>query len=236
MTYIYAALVALCLVGVGLFLAFRTKQATAKSLIAKTFASLVFVALAVVGLLNAGNIIVKAMFILALVCGLIGDIILDLKIMHPENKKTYFNFGTLMFGTGHILYFIGVFMYLSNLAPAVVSQYWWVALCALGVSVVMAIATVKSAPMLKLDMTGYKWQCGLYSTLLTFMMIISICISFVVPMCWILAAGFTLFLASDLVLSTQYFGGKEQNKKLIVINHVLYYVAQILLASFLFFI
>ena len=236
MIYIYSALVALCLVGVGLFLALRTKQANAKSLIAKTFASLVFVALAIVGLLNAGNIVVKAMFILALVCGLIGDIILDLKIMYPDNKKIYFNFGTLMFGTGHILYFIGVYIYFMALAPAVVSQYWWVALCALGASIIMAIVIIKSAPKLNLDMTGYKVPCAIYSVLLTFMMIISICISFVVPKCWILAAGFTLFLASDLVLSTQYFGGKEKNKALICINHILYYVAQILLASFIFFI
>ena len=233
MLYIYSFLTVLCLVSVGIFLLLRTKQADEKSLIAKTFASFIFIALAVISLVNVGNTLVKAMFILALVCGLIGDVILDLKIMYPEKKSTYFNFGTLMFGMGHILYFLGVIIYISD---KTVTGFWWMALAALGLSIVMSLLTVKGAPMLKLDMTGYKWQCGLYSVALTFMMVISICLAIVIPICWILAVGFTLFLASDLVLSTQYFGGKEANKTLIVINHVLYYVAQILLATFIFFI
>lgn len=234
MLYVYCFLAVLCLVSVGVFLMLRTQKANENSLIAKTFASLVFVTLGVISLIKAGNVEVKAMFVLGLVCGLIGDIILDLKIMYPEKKKTYFNFGTLMFGMGHILYFLGVVIFIADKA---VTGFWWLALAALALSVVLSLLIVKMSPKLKLDMTGYKWQCGLYSVALNFMMLISVCLAICWnPICWILAVGFTLFLASDLVLSMQYFGGKEQSTPLIVVNHVLYYVAQILLATFIFFI
>ena len=234
MIYVYCFLVLLCLASVGTFLMLRTQKANENSLLAKTFASLVFVALGAISLITIGNVQVKAMFILGLVCGLIGDIILDLKIMHPEKSRTYFNFGTLMFGMGHILYFLGVVIFIGGKA---VTGFGWMALAALALSIVLSLLIVKCAPMLKLDMTGYKWQCGAYSVALIFMMLISICLAICgQPICWLLAVGFTLFFASDLVLSTQYFGGKESNKKLIIINHVLYYVAQLLLASFVFFI
>ena len=234
MLYIYVALTILCLASVGVFLHLRTRSASEFSLVAKTFASLVFVAIGVISLFKAGNIQVKALFVLGLVCGLIGDIILDLKIMHPMKGKTYFNFGTLMFGLGHIIYFLGVLALINN---KTVTGFLWLALSALALSVVMSLLIVKMSPKLGLDMTGYKWQCGLYSTALIFMMLISICLAICwQPICWIMAVGFTLFLASDLVLSMQYFGGKEKNKALIVVNHVLYYAAQILLASFIFFV
>lgn len=234
MLYVYIALAILCLASVAVFLKLRTRSASEFSLVAKTFASLVFVAIGVISLFKVGNVQVKALFVLGLVCGLIGDIILDLKIMHPMKGKTYFNFGTLSFGLGHVLYFLGVVLYISD---KTVTGFWWMALAALALSIVLSLLIVKMSPKLKLDMTGYKWQCGLYSVALNFMMLISICLAICWrPICWIMAVGFTLFLASDLVLSMQYFGGKEKNKALIVVNHVLYYIAQILLASFVFFI
>jgi len=52
----------------------------------------------------------------------------------------------------------------------------------------------------------------------------------------LLSVGLISFLASDLVLSLQYFGGKQDSKNLTIVNHILYYIAQILIASFIFFI
>ena len=59
------------------------------------------------------------------------------------------------------------------------------------------------------------------------------CIVNILPM-YVLSIGFVLFLLSDLVLSMQYFGDKLHDKKLIIINHSLYYLAQIIIAMFLF--
>ena len=54
------------------------------------------------------------------------------------------------------------------------------------------------------------------------------------PIFWIFAAGMLVFLFSDLILSMQYFGGKDQ-KIFIYINHIAYYLAQIMFALFMLF-
>lgn len=46
--------------------------------------------------------------------------------------------------------------------------------------------------------------------------------------------GMILFLLSDVVLSMMYFGGRPKDKTLCVINHALYYAAQICIASFIY--
>lgn len=233
MLYVSIAFAVLCLVAVGVFLAWRTKQANAKSLMAKTVASVFFILMAVVSLFVPGNVQTKILFVFGLVCGLIGDIILDLKVMYPADSQKYLNFGTLMFGIGHLCYLAGV---LILVLPYQVTGFWWMTGSALALSFALAAVIQVMSPKLKLDMTGFKWQSILYSAELTFMMLISICLSLVFPIMWILAAGFTLFLASDLVLSMQYFGGKQDSKVLTIVNHVLYYLAQVLIAGFLIFI
>lgn len=221
-------------VSVFLFLIKRTQQATEKSLILKSFASLMFVAIGALSLLKINDTPTKALVCLGMVCGLIGDIILDLKVMYPEKSKTYFNFGTLMFGVGHVLYFMSIVLYIQN---QVVTGFGWVALSSLLFAIVISILIVKFSPKMKLDMLGYKTQCILYSTLLVFMALITTVLAICgIKLCWILASGFVLFFVSDLILSMQYFGNKEQNKAMIIANHVLYYVAQLLIASWIFFI
>lgn len=229
----YIILAVLLVASVTLFLTLRTKQANEKSLIAKTFASLVFVAISVLAIVQEPAKF-KALFSLGLVCGLVGDIILDLKVMYPEKSKTYFNFGTLMFGIGHTLFFMAVLVYKEGM---VLTGFWWVALSSLLFGAMISYLIIKLSPKMNLDMTGYKPQCMAYSTLLIFMMLISLMLAICnVKLCWILADGFALFFVSDMVLSMQYFGGKEQNKVLIIVNHVLYYLAQLAIASWVFFV
>ena len=50
----------------------------------------------------------------------------------------------------------------------------------------------------------------------------------------LIVVGAALFLLSDLVLSLIYFEGNE-SRVLIVVNHVLYYVAQFLIALSLYY-
>ena len=67
------------------------------------------------------------------------------------------------------------------------------------------------------------------------MRFISVIIGVYEPIFFIFASGIVLVLLSDLVLSMMYFGGKQDNKVLCVINHVLYYIGEILVMAFLFF-
>ena len=51
----------------------------------------------------------------------------------------------------------------------------------------------------------------------------------------LLIAGAALFLCSDLVLSMIYFDGNE-SRVMIVVNHVLYYAAQFLIALSIYYV
>ena len=233
MVYIYSLLVALFIIAVTLFLIIRVSYKNEHSLVLKTIASLIFVAIGLLSIIKGNDIRLKAMFTFGLVCGLVGDILLDLKVMYKQQEKVYLNCGMLVFGMGHIAYFFGLLIYISD---KVLTGYGWVLLSAFCLSLLIGALIVRFAPKLKLDMAGYKWQNFLYSSVLVFMTLSSVCLAIVVSYVWIMAIGFILFLASDLVLSMQYFGGKADSKGLTIANHVLYYVAQLLLATFVFFI
>lgn len=231
--YVYSSIVALCVISVALFLSIRTVGANSHSLIFKTFASLMFVIIGALSIISGANPKVKILFVLGLVFGLVGDILLDLKVMHPDSESTYLNSGMMMFGCGHVLYFLGIIIFVADKD---VTGFGWVLLSGLVFSLIVGALIVKFAPNLKMNFTGYKIQNWLYSSVLIFMTIISVALAVVLPATIPLAVGFVLFLASDLVLSMQYFGGKQSSNGLTIANHVLYYVAQILIASFVWFI
>lgn len=226
----YIVFTCLCIACMIAFLCVRIKKTSSLSLVLKTVASLMFVCIAVTSLLKHSSGITSAMFILGLMFGLFGDMLLDLKVM--EDSKTFFNFGTLSFAVGHVLYFLGILTYLKG---KIVTGFWWVVLFSLLLSLLCGFMLVKFSGSLKLDLAGYKGQCGGYSSLLIFMTLVSVCLALVIPYVWVLAVGFILFLASDMVLSMQYFGGKQDSKVLTIVNHTLYYLAQILIASFVVF-
>ena len=87
-----------------------------------------------------------------------------------------------------------------------------------------------------LEFGKFKWQSMLYAFVLVFMSAFTIYLACLQIEFIIMAVGITLFLLSDLVLSMQYFGGKTEDKFLTIVNHGLYYAAQILVATFLFLI
>jgi uncharacterized membrane protein YhhN len=96
-TYILGALsLVLCIV----FCIFRSKQANVWSLALKTSASLAFVLCGLFAI-NATASYTSTLFIIAgLVFGLVGDIVLDLKIMYPTQSNQYFVTGTSAFAIG----------------------------------------------------------------------------------------------------------------------------------------
>ena len=233
MIYAYSTLIALCIVCVTVFLMLRTRKASAKSLVFKTLASIMFVMIGALSLVSDTNTKTKVLFAIGLMFGLVGDVLLDLKVMDKESESTYLNTGMMMFGSGHILYFLGIIVFTADKN---VTGFGWVLLSALVFSLLVGALIVKFAPQLKMDFSGYKLQNWLYSSVLIFMTIISVALAIVLPETIPLGIGFVLFLASDLILSMQYFGGKQNNALYTTFNHVLYYLAQLLIASFIWFI
>lgn len=230
-------LVALCVVGVALFLTVRVTKGGIIAVLLKTLASFLFVAIGILGAVYNGFGQVSLFILLGLLCGLIGDILLDLKVVYKEHNDIYLNSGMASFGLGHIFYFIGLFVFVFNITRDSSTPIYIPVLIGLGCSLLLSVVIYFATKVMKLNFGKFFFQSSGYTLLLTSLSAISICFAlFYSASIWVFAAGATLFLLSDLVLSLNYFGGQENNKTLVIINHVLYYSAQILIAVFLSFI
>ena len=204
----------------GGLIAFLTKTLASFSLVTSTFL--------VTALTDSPYRLVMALIGIGLLCGMIGDMVLDLKVIY-DNDKVYLNSGMFAFGMGHIAYFIALTLHAQALEINLLIPL----LVATGGAIVLTAGTILSSKTMKLEFGKYLWQTISYSFALTFMAVYSLMLA-INGGIWLLFAGFVVFFLSDIVLSFQYFGGKINNKALIVINHELYYAAQIIIFGTLF--
>jgi len=176
---------------------------------------------------NDNNLVI-AFLIIGLLMGMIGDIVLDLKVIY-NNDKTYLNSGMLSFGIGHIFYFVAFTMLslskdISVLMPILV---------ACGVAVVLTIGITLSSKKMNLNFGNFLWQTVAYTFILSFMTVYSLVLLITGGLGMLGFIGMLLFFISDIILSFQYFGGKISSKPLIILNHLFYYGAQIVLVALL---
>ncbi len=209
-----------------IFCVVRAKQATVWSLILKTLASVCFILCGIYAVYEIGSNTINLLIIAGLIMGLIGDILLDLKIMYADDGDKYFVAGTTSFIVGHIFYFVGVLLYNNSVLA---DHLLWNILASVGVAVVLTLVIMLSSKKMGMDFGKMLWLVIIYSFILTFMTAFTVSIAIYVPMFWIFASGMIAFFLSDLVLSMQYFGGRTE-KIWIYVNHFLYYAAQILIA------
>ena len=204
----------------------RARKANVTSLMFKILSSVCFILCGLFALKQTVSTNFNLLVIAGLVMGLIGDILLDLKIMYPEQNDTFFTNGTASFAIGHIFYFVAVAFYND---AVLASHLGWNILAAAGVGILMTAIIMLLSKPLNLNFGKHKYTVAVYSFLLTFMMAYSIAIAIFNPIFWIFAGGMIAFFLSDLVLSMQYFGGRGE-KVWIFVNHILYYLAQSMLA------
>lgn len=234
----------LCVLTTCIFLYFRVNKGGVAGVLTKALASLCFILLALflsaskVGASYYGSYAIT-LLIAGLVCGLIGDIVLDLKVIYPFHQNKYLAGGMTSFSLGHIFYIAALILFASNEVELFASPHIIpLAIIAGGSLILSFVIWIVSVKVLKLKFEKFTAMVNFYSFILLFTTALSSYLIFVVsslPM-FVLAIGFVLFLLSDLVLSMQYFGGKQDDKKLIVINHSLYYAAQIIIATFIYFV
>lgn len=233
----------ICFLTVSLFLYTRIKRGGVEGVVTKSLASLSFILLAVfltatkTGL-NYYNSFAVCCIISGLVCGLIGDILLDLKVIYPFHQNKYLTYGMTSFGLGHLFYITSLILFAQNTINLFAEKWLYLAII-FAVSILLTVIIYyASKKILKFKFDNFGKIVNLYTFILLLATVISIYLSFLptgLPI-YILAIGFVLFLLSDLVLSMQYFGGKQEDKSLIFINHLLYYLAQIVIAMFIFFV
>lgn len=227
----YIVMVAAIVIIVSCFITLRVKRGGVYALAVKAIASMGLIVAAFYGIIEQGYKDAYSFIILGLIFGLIGDILLDLKVIYRQHDEFYTNAGMLSFGIGHLMYLVAIIS-LSN-----ISGRWIAAVVAVVVAIAISSLIMWLGPkFLKLDFGRFFWQSYVYSFLLLFMMSFSVYLSFMSPRLWFFGAGLSMFLLSDLILSTQYFGNKLDSKLLIIVNHATYYVAQILIMSAIFFI
>ncbi len=170
---------------------------------------------------------ISLIFLLGLVCGLLGDLYLAIRPLEKkEADKCVINGGILYFSLGHIFYFIallllGKFSYLSLI-----------------LGIVMTIVIYFGSQILKFEMGKAKIASLIYTFII--FMFVGQAVGFAGfkdynTFSVMILVGAILFSISDLILAPIYF--KESYPKwMIIINYITYYGAQLLIAASILYI
>ncbi len=221
-----------------LFLVLRVRKKRVPAVIAKAVTSVFFIISALAALyslLPKSNDSKAAMtygfaIVIGLVCGLLGDIWLDLKFAFPDNDKIFTYGGFLSFAAGHVFYFIAVY---TMFTPGTK----WLIIAAV-LSVLVGVFFYVGEKLLGLKYGPFKTIVACYVTELVFVMlsaVISLIEAIVAGSDFIsqlvVSIGMILFLISDAILSNTYFKEGYDRPFDIISNHVAYYLAQFILAA-----
>ncbi len=164
------------------------------------------------------------------VFGMLGDIYLDQKWVYPQHNDNYLYAGFISFGIGHFFYIAAMF---HNMGFGIKDF-----LVPIVVGVVVAVFTLATEKPTKCHFGKFKAIVTVYclvigtmtGTTLWSMIQSGFAVHYIV-----FQAAAILFLISDIILSSMYFGNKN-NSVNFVLNHGTYYAAQFLIALSVFLI
>ena len=207
-----------------------------KAAFIKSLVSALFIAVGIYGAFrssDAGRAIMSPFVLFGLVCGLLGDVWLDLKYVFPEKDEPLTYAGFLAFGVGHVAYIAGM---LFAYYPAGKPMYVLVPLL---LAVLMSIGNAVLEKPMGLCFGKMKPTVLAYGVLL----FATVALSGSLALCYgwkertlnLFFIGAVLFALSDLVLSGTYFGKGKDRPIDIILNYISYYPAQFLIALSLLF-
>ena len=215
----------------------KIKAYSIKAVLLKSVVSVLFIMVGVYGTwlsASKGNAVLLCPFVvLGLVCGLLGDIWLDLKYVFPEKDEPFTYAGFCVFGVGHILYIIGMLLtYYPSGKPMTVFVPILLAL-------VLSIGNAVLEKPMKLSYGKFKPVVIAYGVILFAMVLISgnlaLYYGWVKTPLNLIFIGGVSFAISDLILSGTYFGTGKERPIDLTLNYITYYTAQFLIASSLVF-
>lgn len=214
------------ILSVLLFLYVRVKIAGVPGLLSKTFASFLFIFLAIViSMQNSVAIPYASLIVVGLILSMLGDIFLDLKIVYPKDSDLYLYAGMLAFTVAHIFYVASLWNTFSFSL--------WQLFSAFLLAGFFSLLVILLEKPLKMNMGKFKTPSFLYGTFLTFTLLTSIVGGNTqgFSLRWkLMLAGAVLFLISDLILSQMYFAKNKNTSLNVVLNHATYYAAQFFIA------
>ncbi len=230
----------LCSVGAVLLVWYILEKIKARSLKAvfiKSAVSFLFLALgACAWFLSAqrGAASVTGVFVLSgLLCGLLGDIWLDLKYVYSEQDNAFTYAGMGAFSVGHILYIIGLLLqFYPQGKPLYAIVPFLLAAAASTINLLL------EKPM-RLRYGKMKPVVFVYGVLL--FSAVALSGSLALACGWqektlnLFFAGTILFAVSDVILSGTYWGEGKDRPVDLALNYLTYYPAQYLIAVSLLF-
>ena len=230
---LYTCTVLLGLFSLVGFLFLRVKKTNVKSLMLKSVTSVMFI-LTGVFLTIAKPSLYAALIVGGLVCGILGDIWLDMKFMYRQDEDFLTKAGFSSFTFGHFFYIAAII--------AGSSQFKLVSIpMSLVVGVIAALVIYFGEKVMKLKYhANYKIISTLYGGLLFFVTAMSFNCAFLggfkenLHLVTFFIGGI-FFIISDIILSGTYFGEGKNRPVDIVTNHVTYYIAQFVIASSILF-
>ena len=220
-------------IALTLFLIEKTKRYSVKAAMIKSACSLLFIAVAAVGLYKNGQHVLALYVILGLLLGLLGDIWLDFIYVYKDNEKAFTYAGFIMFALGHVLYISGMFheFYRGENVLYVILPFVF--------GLILGLCTILLEKPMKLKYGDMKLIACLYAVTLFSMpataVSLMILTNFQVPTLIMISAGGVLFAISDLILSGTYFGEGKERPVDIITNAITYYAAQYTIAFAMFF-
>ena len=232
---VYWILIACGVVALVVYTREKIRAYSLKATLLKAVVSVLFIAVGVLGLAVSTSPNLMGVFVvIGLVCGLLGDIWLDLKYVFPEQNAMLTYAGFASFGVGHVLYLLDM---LSQYYPADAPAY---AIVPFVLAVAMSIGNALLEKPMKLDYGRMKPVVVAYGVLLFSTLMVSGSLALYYG--WqnltlnVLFAGAVLFTASDLVLSTTYFGSGHEQPIDFILNYFTYYPGQFLIATSIMFV
>ena len=216
----------------------KIRAYSVRAVLLKSSVSVVFIMVGIYGAwlsASKGNASLLCPFVvLGLLCGLLGDIWLDLKYVFPEKDEPFTYAGFCVFGVGHILYIAGM---LLNCYPTGKPMTLIVPVL---LALVLSIGNAVLEKPMKLSYGKFKSVVIAYGVILFAMVLISG--SFALYYGWektslnLIFVGGVFFAISDLILSGTYFGTGKERPIDLALNYITYYAGQFLIASALVFI
>lgn len=209
----------------GLFIKMEHEEKYVLADILKGSASLFFVLIGFIAWKSTGNPL-NTRFLIGLIFGMIGDILLNLRYVFPEKGQKIFLVGILAFLIGHILYLLA-------LLPQ--AEHVWASYCVVAGALLAGLLLAYIFKTMEVK-KAFKIFGVFYLGAVFIMTSIAIGVALFTPSkrATVYAIGAVLFTASDVVLIFNTFSGVTKFS-LRITNLLLYYIGQILIACSLFY-
>ena len=217
----------------GYFLIEKLKGYCLKETLIKSVASLFFIAVATVSLIAKSSTNLPLFVLFGLICGLVGDVLLELKYVKRDYERHFTYAGFVAFMVGHIFYMSGLMMEFYH------GESFLYIILPIIIGILMSVGNLVLEKPMKFNFGEYRLVVFIYGCFLfscaALVVSLNILNGFSSTTLFVLLGAGVFFVISDVILSGTYFAVGKDRPIDLILNAVTYYVAQYLIAFSLFF-